>query len=598
MVSHDYIPIDWQLDFKSGYRWQEKKPASHCSPAPLPEVDIKVPWELSRMQHLPQLAWAYGLSLQGVKGAQSPETYFDEFKNQVLDFIATNPPRFGVNWHCTMDVGIRVTNWLIAYDLFNVQGASFDPEFKQIFKKSIYDHGLHIIQNLEWNPTLRSNHYLADIAGLLFVSAYLPRTSKTDTWLAFSIQEIIYAMEEQFHPDGSNFEGSTSYHRLSAEMMLYATALILGLPEDKKEALKRYHPISLFPGLKLQDAPLPLFPVPGLDQTSPLPPTHFEKLEQMAHFTRAVTKPNGQAIQVGDNDSGRFLKLNPTFHKVDVNEARALYQNLHGYTTPESITSYWVEDHLDHSHLVRAIDGLFGKPTDIESQIIRDLAGGKTLLPSNKKTNRTVATNSAWDEWMQKLDDLSPEQCNTYEVFSHGQSLTSDLERICFPDFGLYLIVSPILFLAIRCGPVGQNGNGGHAHNDALSIELHIDGIDHINDPGSYLYTPMPEIRNAYRSVKAHFAPYVDQQEPNPIDHNLFQMEDRAQAQCLYFGDKGFIGMHRGYGSPVYRLIQVEDDKLVIRDGIDGPEKLVPLDPLNPTHGLPFSSGYGIRLRQ
>ena len=277
MVSHDYIPIDWQLDFKSGYRWQEKKPASHCSPAPLPGVDIKVPWELSRMQHLPQLAWAYGLALQGIKGAQSPETYSDEFKNQILDFVATNPPRFGVNWHCTMDVGIRVTNWLIAYDLFNAQGASFDPEFKQIFKKSIYDHGLHIIQNLEWNPTLRSNHYLADIAGLLFVSAYLPRSSKTDTWLAFSIQEIIHAMEEQFHPDGSNFEGSTSYHRLSAEMMFYATALILGLPEDKKEALKRYHPISLFQGFKTSGRTFTPFPGAGIEPNEYSPSNSFRK---------------------------------------------------------------------------------------------------------------------------------------------------------------------------------------------------------------------------------------------------------------------------------------------------------------------------------
>ena len=152
------------------------------------------------------------------------------------------------------------------------------------------------------------------------------------------------------------------------------------------------------------------------------------------------------------------------------------------------------------------------------------------------------------------------------------------------------------MFLSIRCGPVGQNGNGGHAHNDALSIELQIDGIDRITDPGSYLYTPLPEIRNAYRSIKAHFAPYMDQREPNHIDHNLFRMEDRAQTQCLYFGDKGFIGMHIGYGSPVYRLIQVQEDRLVIKDGIDGPEKLVPLDPLNPTNGLLFSSGYGIQL--
>ncbi len=608
MIATDYIPIDWQLDFKSGYRWQEKKPASQCSATPLPGVDIKVPWELSRMQHLPQLAMAYGLASQNTEGAQQPETYSNEFSNQILDFIATNPPRFGVNWHCPMDVGIRVSNWLVAYDLFKSQGASFDTEFEQAFKNSVYDHGLYIIQNLEWNPTLRSNHYLADIVGLLFVSAYLPRSPETDTWLAFSVQELIHAMEEQFHTDGSNFEGSTSYHRLSAEMILYGTALILGLPDGKREALKLYDPISIFSGPKLQKAPLPFFPVPGLDQTSPLPPTHFEKLERVADFTRAIMKPNGQAIQIGDNDSGRFLKLHPEFHKAELNEIHALYQNLHDYTGSESANPYWIEDHLNHSHLIRAIDALFGKqadspgPVDIEAQIVCDLAGGKTLTPSKPKTstpdtgNRNFSSDLSWQEGKQKLDALSSKQCNTYEIFAHEHNLKSSLKHFCFPDFGLYLMVSPTMFFSIRCGPVGQNGNGGHAHNDALSIELQIDGIDRITDPGSYLYTPLPEIRNAYRSVKAHFAPYVDQQEPNPIDRHLFQMEDRAQAQCLYFGNNGFIGMHTGYGAPVYRLIQVEDDRLIIKDGIDGPQKLVPLDPLNPTHGLPFSSGYGIRL--
>ena len=604
MVSPGYTPIDWQLDFKSGYRWKESKPSFNCTPAPLPGVDIKVPWELSRMQHLPQLAWAYGLALQGMEEAQQPETYSNEFRNQILDFIATNPPRFGVNWHCTMDVGIRISNWLLAYDLFKVQGVSFDPEFEQAFRNSIYDHGLHIIQNLEWYPTLRSNHYLADIAGLLFVSAYLPRSPETDTWLALSVQEIIGAMNEQFDPDGSNFEASTNYHRLSAEMMLYATVLIMGLSYNKREALQHYQPISLFPGLKLQNPPLPFFTVPGLDQKIPLPPDYFEKLEKIAGFTRAIMKPNGQAIQVGDNDSGRFLKLHPKFHKAELNATQALSQNLKNYAAPEHVSQHWVEDHLDHSHLTQAIDALFGKwtsspePEDIEAQVVLGLTGGRTLSSFNTKPFKfhpTFHTGSAWDEGQRILDALSPEQCNVYEIYSDGPNLKMGLTHTCFPDFGLYLITSPTLFLSIRCGPVGENGNGGHAHNDALSIELQINGTDHIRDPGSYLYTPSPEARNAYRSIKAHFAPYIELQEPNPIDHNLFQMEDRAQAQCLYFGEKGFIGMHRGYGSPVYRLIQVEEDKLIIRDGIDGPEKLVSLDPLDSTNGLPFSRGYGVR---
>ena len=38
------------------------------------------------------------------------------------------------------------------------------------------------------------------------------------------------------------------------------------------------------------------------------------------------------------------------------------------------------------------------------------------------------------------------------------------------------------------CLAVGQDGNGGHAHNDQLSIELNVDGEDWIADPGTYLY--------------------------------------------------------------------------------------------------------------
>jgi len=68
-----------------------------------------------------------------------------------------------------------------------------------------------------------------------------------------------------------------------------------------------------------------------------------------------------------------------------VNEARALYQNLHDYTAPESITSYWVEDHLDHSHLTRTIDALFGISTDIESRSFVTWLAEKHFYPQVKK---------------------------------------------------------------------------------------------------------------------------------------------------------------------------------------------------------------------
>ena len=128
-----------------------------------------------------------------------------------------------------MDVAIRTTNWLIAYDLLLAHGAHFDDAFERLFVRSIYEHGRFIQSNLEWDPQLRTNHYLADVAGLLFVAAYLPSTGETDTWLRFAIAELVNETLGQFTSDGGNFEASTSYHRLSAEIVVFATALALGL---------------------------------------------------------------------------------------------------------------------------------------------------------------------------------------------------------------------------------------------------------------------------------------------------------------------------------------------------------------------------------
>ena len=142
-------------------------------------------------------------------------------------------PNYGVNWACTMDVGVRIANWLMAHDLFVASGARFDDEFELVFLQSVYQHGQHIINNLEWHAELRNNHYLGDIVGLLFVAAYLPCSSETDAWLAFAVQELVVEVKEQFYEDGENFEASTSYHRLSTGIFelgdeAQATCLTLG----------------------------------------------------------------------------------------------------------------------------------------------------------------------------------------------------------------------------------------------------------------------------------------------------------------------------------------------------------------------------------
>jgi hypothetical protein len=585
LVGTDYTPIDWHLDFKSGYRWSEDIWYLEIPHGHKPGVDIKVPWELARMQHLPLLASAYALACDKQAGFAAPQAYVREFRNQVFDFIATNPPRFGVNWRSTMDVAIRAANWLVSSDLFKAFGVELDDKFKKEFFQSIYQHGMHIVNNLEWNQTLRGNHYLSNIVGLLFVAAYLPRTPETDAWLAFAVQELVNEVEYQFTLDGANFEASTSYHRLSTEMIIYATALILGLPGQKRAALKNYDCglLKILP--KLKPAPIPFYPLAGSERLTPFPLSYIERLEKMAEFTICITKPNGHIIQIGDNDGGRFLKLQPLYNRMTVTEAKARYANLYNYTDFSENDIYLDEDHLDHRHMVAAINGLFRREDFsrftgnewIETELVQHLAKN-TRLPSYRHQGRGAAgrvsinTKEDWNQSNIKLDFLNGPEAEVEKLRGSDPNPCEAFKLCSYPDFGLYIYRFQCIYLAIRCGSIGQNGKGGHAHNDNLSFELNVKGRDFIVDGGSYLYTPLPAIRNDFRSTHAHNTLAVDGYEQNRWRNGLkglFSMTDDAQAHLLVFNEKYLRGEHNGFGRKHFREFKWQDRFLLIEDAFD-----------------------------
>jgi hypothetical protein len=614
-VDPGYRPIDWHLDFKSGHRWREDRWHREIAYGHLPGVDVKVPWELSRMQHLPQLAHAHALADAGEAGFRPAADYAREFRNQVLDFAAANPPRFGVNWRCTMDVAIRAANWLVAYDLFRSAGAPLDDAFAAVFRGSIYDHGRFIVENLEWNPTLVANHYLADVAGLLFVAAYLPDSAETDAWLAFAVQEFLAQVEGQFHPDGSNFEASTSYHRLSAEMALYGTALLMALGEEKRGALARYDARRHGGPPPLTEGPIPLHPIPGAEGVSPLPASHFERLERAAEFSLHLTKPNGRMPQLGDNDSGRFLKLRPIVRARTAAAARARYAHLEGGTDLAADAVFWDEDQLDHRSLVAAINGLFGREdfaahvgdADLETQLVAAIVGERRVASyrGSRGAGGAEAVRIGRDEDWERWGDAASRAAGHRRLlnsFPLPASAAPELALFGYPDFGVYVFKRGALYLAVRCGSTGQRGNGGHGHNDQLAIELSIDGTDWLTDPGTYLYTPLPELRNAYRSIRAHFAPQIEGGEPTELGAGLFRLEGDPQIECLYFGARGFVGRYRVRGCQVHRRVELLDRGIQVTDWVsESTASASGIPRLRPPEELPnlsVSPGYGLLLRE
>ncbi|MBX9903496.1 MAG: heparinase II/III family protein [Burkholderiales bacterium] len=605
LLEGDYRPIDWQLDFKSGFRWREDcwykdiAISTGC-----PGADIKVPWELARCQHLPQLALAYGLARAGTPGFRDALEYQREFRNQIIDFMAGNPPRFGVNWACPMDIGIRIANWLMAYDLFVAAGAEFDNAFVAALSRSVHEHGLHIAGNLEWNEAFRSNHYLADLAGLLFAGAYLPSGTTSDDWIRTAAVELLIEIPAQFNGDGSNFEASTCYHRLSAEMAVYSVALLSSI-------LRRRLPLPW-----------------QVSATRPGGvPTHWEDdgqifsraltgiLERAAEFSMHATKEDGCVVQIGDNDSGRFFKLQPAGAVMTVEQARRQQENLSGYAVLRDNEDYWLEDSLDHRHLAGAIGALFARqdlsdfagPFGLDAAVIRILAGNRRFQgyrDDSQPMKASTVRKGADHEFVAvetRLQALPSTGRQSYR-FPLPSAVSRDaIENFGYPDFGLFIFKANGFYLAIRCGPQGQAGNGGHDHHDQLSVELVISGHAHALDPGTYLYTALPERRNEYRAAAAHFSPRIAGMEPGSLAQ-LFSLPDLARAECLYFGRMGFIGRHHGYGTPVYRVIAFADHHVEIRDYAEGRtlEACSFADAgTNRSHhqGTPFSAGYGMRSR-
>ncbi|APH13785.1 heparinase II/III-like family protein [Clostridium sporogenes] len=559
-VDDDYIPIDWNLDFKSGYRYDSK---AWYKNQPIGEqlgVDIKVPWELARMQYLPQMA------IPAIILKDYREKILIEFKNIVLDFLSTNPPNIGCNWTCTMDVAIRISNILLAYDILKQldENNILDYDFQNILSNATYEHGKFIINNLEWSKNgVIGNHYFSDIVGLLFVSSYLNRTEEVDAWLTFSVQEIISCVKNQFHEDGSNFEASTSYHRLSGELMVYSTALIYGiLSTDKREVFKKYNS-KLIKRLKMfreQEY--------NITDEQFFPKWYINKLFKSACFVKDLTKSNGRISQIGDNDNGRFIKLSPTGDFTTWKEICKKYYNLKNHIEKvNSSESYWDEDLLNHKTYIALVDGLFNHKDlsefsneyFLEKFFIESLSRGIKLKGDKDYKNIKLKFSAEKDLSIIKVTEIN------FKEYGLSNIKIEDIKILAYPDFGIYIFKSKEIHLTIMAGHNGQNGNGGHAHNDKLSFELNIRGKNLFVDPGTYLYTPLPKRRDQFRSIQAHNVPIANEEEQNTFI-NAFSMKNEAKCDILSYNNHS-IKIYLNYRDiEMIREFIIFEDKLYIKD--------------------------------
>jgi hypothetical protein len=162
-------------------------------------------------------------------------------------------------------------------------------------------------------------------------------------------------------------------------------------------------------------------------------------------------------------------------------------------------------------------------------------------------------------------DNLPAERRHTLSV-PFAPNAIGGLRCEAYPEFGHYVIAGPKFFLALRCRNFDGGKGPGHAHDDALAMELQIDGKDLIVDPGTYVYTPLPAERNRYRAAAAHFVPRPRDAAGADFSAGLFAITNLPASRCLYFGRAGFVGEAWGPGWKVARAVALHSDRLVVAD--------------------------------
>ncbi|MEX0940432.1 MAG: heparinase II/III family protein [Candidatus Babeliales bacterium] len=222
--------------------------------------DIKLPWELSRFQFLYALGKSYATTHE--------QKYADSFMYLIEDWLKENFYLLGPNWVCPMDVGIRAIN--LIYGFYFFKDAEIKDEFWQQFICSLYDHMIYLENNWEVYDSRTSNHYLSDLIGYFYLCYFFQSLQGIEQKTNWCYQEMLKEFDKQVFDEGSDYEGSTYYHKLVTEIFYLFSIIAQEL------------------GFQLSDS-------------------FHKKLKKMFIFLDWCTPYGGNLIQIGDNDSGKIL---------------------------------------------------------------------------------------------------------------------------------------------------------------------------------------------------------------------------------------------------------------------------------------------------
>lgn len=255
--------ILWNCDYKTQIAWPNKYYRDINYVSHSDKSDVKIPWEISRLQWMVPVAQAYLLSRD--------EKYASFVRDIITDWIQNNPYAHSVNWTCTMEVALRIIIFQYFFSVFKKSDSWQDENFQYAFLKSIYFHAYFTQRNLE-KSDVNGNHYTADAAGLVFAGLFLKDYAGAEGFLSDGLSILNSEIILQVFEDGVDYEASIPYHRLVAELFF-------------------------FPAMYLRKNNI------GIEST------YMKRLIEMGTFIQYYSRNDGSVPLWGDADDARTLPM-------------------------------------------------------------------------------------------------------------------------------------------------------------------------------------------------------------------------------------------------------------------------------------------------
>lgn len=253
--------IDWAYDYRAKFGWPSAFARSIDFVNRDRPSDIKVPWEISRLQWVIPAGQAFLFT--------GDERYASSVRDILQDWIDKNPLAYTVNWSCTMEVALRLFTWSWLFHVFAGSSSWNDETFRADFLASFYLHGDFTRRHIE-KADINGNHYTADLAGLVVAGHFFGDFGDAPRWRNTGWAGLQEEIVKQVFADGVDFEASCPYHRLVLELFLWPA----------------------------------LFRIAAGDT---VPEGYAGRLRAMSRFVAAYVRSDGTSPHWGDADDARTL---------------------------------------------------------------------------------------------------------------------------------------------------------------------------------------------------------------------------------------------------------------------------------------------------